>query len=368
MNTLSTIHCPHFGPCPGCSLNEGVDLPPIWDDVKRLYKEKGALLDPLRVGSIQFYRIKARLAVRGSSSNPQIGLFKKGSHQVLEIPHCQVHHLSITRACEILRKAISEEKVPIYDESSSENGGLRYVQCFVEMKTAKVQLVLVVKKKHPSFDALCKRLLQEDLWHSIWLNVQPKPTNVILGEEWHLLYGEKYLEQLFCGRALSFHPGAFAQAHWTLFERLAAELVEWIPLGASLVEYYAGVGAMGLLAAPKSSSVELVENNPWAHESYQSTRVFSNVKYHLKNGAEARELLKISNCVIVDPPRKGVEPALLQALGEFSGRILYVSCHFESFVRDAEMLINAGWVLKVGRGYLMFPGTNHVETTAFFER
>jgi 23S rRNA (uracil1939-C5)-methyltransferase len=368
MNVLSTIDCPHFGPCSGCTLNQGVDSPSVWSDVKRFYKEKGASLEELRVDAIRFYRIKAKLAVRGTFSDPKIGLFKQGTHQVLQIPHCQVHHPSITHACESLKRAISKAKVPIYNEECPEKGGLRYVQCFVEIKTGKVQLVLVVKTADPNLSTMCAILWEEPLWHSIWLNVQPEATNVILGEQWDLLHGERWLQQPFLDRQLSFHPGAFAQAHWTLFQRLASEVVEWIPRGASLIEYYAGVGAMGLLAASKSKSVALVENNPWAYQSYQSMSSLSNVTYHCQQANERRDILTTSDCVLLDPPRKGIDPLLLEALREFSGRIVYVSCHFGSFVRDAESLIDAGWTLKEGRGYLMFPGTHHVETTALFEK
>jgi tRNA/tmRNA/rRNA uracil-C5-methylase (TrmA/RlmC/RlmD family) len=48
--------------------------------------------------------------------------------------------------------------------------------------------------------------------------------------------------------------------------------------------------------------------------------------------------------------------------------LLYVSCHFLSFQRDAEILLQNGWKIQTAEGYLMFPGTDHVEIVAKFKK
>jgi tRNA/tmRNA/rRNA uracil-C5-methylase (TrmA/RlmC/RlmD family) len=71
--------------------------------------------------------------------------------------------------------------------------------------------------------------------------------------------------------------------------------------------------------------------------------------------------------VVLDPPRKGLEPALLDALCERQPRkLVYVSCGFQAFKRDAEALVRFGYRLKRTRAFALFPFTDHVETLAEF--
>lgn len=339
------INCPHFGPCSGCVLNDPYS-PPIWEEVKKFFGQEIELV----TGSIVEWRTKARLAVRGKM---EIGLFREGTHEVLPIPHCRIHHPAINQVVAML----SREQVSTYDERTRQ-GLLRYIQCFVELKSGKVQLVLVTRAKDPSITALAQKF---SMLHSTWINVQPAPTNKIFGDEWIHVSGPEFVEQTLGGKTFHFHPGAFSQAHWTLFEQLAQDAVAMVPEGARLLEVYAGIGVMGVLASEKCTSVDLVESNPYAHLSF---RPAEKVRYHLGDAKEAIALVQKADCYLLDPPRKGVDPALLKALRK--GTIIYVSCDFTSFARDAELLIANGWRLTHGRGYLLFPGGNHVEILAQF--
>ena len=364
MNKLPTIDCIHFGPCGGCTLQTPYS-PPIWEEVKNFFIQQGVDPGEMITDAIIGWRTKAKLAVRGKAA-PAIGLFRAGSHDVLPIPHCQIHHPSINRAVAIIEDAVCQEHVSLYDEKSGK-GVLRYIQCFAELIQGKIQLVLIVQARDQSIDRLCYLLQKNDLFHSIWLNIQPHATNTILGESWIHVWGPAFLEQKLAGHSFLFHPGAFSQAHWSLFEKLALDVVNMVPEKAKLLEIYAGIGAMGILAAPKCTSVALIENNPFAEKSFKALNI-ETIPYYLNDAREATKLIPNADCFILDPPRKGVDALLLNTLQWAAGTIIYVSCDFNSFARDAEELIDAGWVLKEAKGYLLFPGTNHIETVAKFEK
>lgn len=357
------IDCPHFGPCSGCILSKKVNEPPILETIR---KELGSV--PLRLEKVTGWRTKAKLAVRPSCKAAlHIGLFRAGTHDVLEIPHCQVHHPAINRAVAALSQVLREEGISAYNETT---GLLRYIQCLVDLKTEKIQLTLVwnAAPQTPFMVPLLNRLYELDLWHSIWFNFQPALTNRIFGDTWHHCFGPPLLWQTLGPLQIPFHPAAFSQAHWTLFEKLAHEVVSWIPLESHLVEFYAGVGAMGLLAAPRCQSVHLIESNPFSQLSFQSIQVPSHVHYHSLDANHALSFLQKATCILVDPPRKGLDPILRNALKEWAGTLLYVSCDFASFLRDAKELQAAGFKLKQTSGYLLFPGTDHVELIAMFTR
>jgi tRNA/tmRNA/rRNA uracil-C5-methylase (TrmA/RlmC/RlmD family) len=73
--------------------------------------------------------------------------------------------------------------------------------------------------------------------------------------------------------------------------------------------------------------------------------------------------------VIVDPPRKGLEKELLNALCDNKelNNIIYVSCGWEAFKSDCLALLQAGWRLAHAEAFLFFPGSEHIEVLAVFE-
>ena len=362
MNQLSTIGCGHFGPCSGCTLNERVDEPPIWSEIKEYFTD-------LQVGAITGWRIKAKLAVRGTADAPIIGLFRVGTHDALAIPFCKIHHPSINRAVKIIAEAIPQHKLLPYDEKTR-RGLLRYIQCLVDLKTNKVQLVLVWNRSEQNqlMEQFAQELSKHPLFQSIWFNFQPANTNRIFGDQWIRYWGEPYLWQKLSNLSIPFHPAAFSQAHWTLFEQLAQTVASWVPSSSRLVEYYSGIGALGLLSAPKCAQVDLIESNPYAYESFQQIDPSPKIRFHSLDANQAASFLKSADCAIVDPPRKGIDPELLKSLQSWSGTLIYVSCDFKSFQRDLQQLEKAGWSVVTGKGYLLFPGTNHVEIVALLKK
>jgi 23S rRNA (uracil1939-C5)-methyltransferase len=346
--------CPHFSKCSGCELVDFLN-PPIWKEALAFFREQNIEPQFVHEGFSQT-RLKAKLAVR---PGPEIGLFKKNTHDVLSIPDCHVHHPAINRAVAILKEEMIRHKVIPYRENPP-SGQLRYVQMFVERETGKIQLTLVVN--HGDLDPFCKALLKHDLWHSIWINGQSDRTNRIFGDSWKLYFGEPFLWQRLNEMQIPFHPGAFSQTHLPLFEKMLRKIESWVNPGERVIELYAGVGAIGLSVQQKAKELALVENNPFAHLSFKQMKI--DVPYHCIDAKEAD--LAGYDLIIVDPPRKGLDPQIIPKLD--ASRLIYVSCGFESFRRDCKELFSRGWKIKEANGYLLFPGTNHVETLALFEK
>jgi tRNA/tmRNA/rRNA uracil-C5-methylase (TrmA/RlmC/RlmD family) len=161
---------------------------------------------------------------------------------------------------------------------------------------------------------------------------------------------------------IPFHPGAFSQTHLPLFEKILWQIQEWVKPDERVLELYAGVGAIGLSLLNKTKRVTMVENNPFAYLSFKETQV--DLPYLCIDAKEAS--FSDWDLVIVDPPRKGLDKEILAKID--SSRLIYVSCGFDSFQRDAKDLVSRGWKIKEAKGYLLFPGTNHVETVTLLER
>lgn len=380
MNNNLALNCPHFPQCSGCCLSQDVCAPPILLEAKQYFAQLDYSDLKINVGSPTGWRCRAKLAVRGSSNSPKIGLFKQGTHDVLDIPCCQMHHPQINRGAEILRKWIRQESIMPYNETTF-SGTLRYVQLVVERSTKRIQASLVVNQAPDSRQLQGKlQKLGEmgwpDLWHSLWLNYNTRRDNVIFGQDWELYKGDELLWETLAGTAMCFQPANFAQANLDLFEKMLTAIRSFVPQGAKVAEFYAGVGAIGLSLAAQCKWVRCGEVNPHASYCFERSRerlpseIASRITWQQGKASAQAVLLEGADIAIVDPPRQGLEPVIIKLLNSESSvrQLIYVSCGWQSFQRDAERLLADGWKLKAAEGYLFFPGSDHIETLAVFEK
>lgn len=380
MNDLH-IHCPHFDVCSGCTRNEDIDHLQVLEEARQFFAENGVPFFKMQIGTPVGWRCRAKLAVRGTVNAPLIGLFKKGSHQTINIPQCRVHHPAINQAVEILKNWISRYKIQPYDEIAGK-GLLRYVQMDVERKTGRIQLTLILNEKN--IDKETQRHLEVlwqdslELWHSLWVNLNTRRDNVIYGNEWQFIKGSMWLWEVLNKQSICFHPASFMQANLEMFDRLLQRIEQLLPEQADLIEFYAGVGAIGAAVVGKCQKVQCIELNEIAQQCFEETRrclpqeLAKRLSYLQGKSADYINLLKSmvadKGVVLIDPPRKGLEKELLKVLCDNKqvSQIIYVSCGWAAFQRDCQNLLKAGWRLTYAEAFLFFPGSEHIEILASF--
>lgn len=378
------VSCIHFNLCSGCQIDLKEPFPSLWQEALNFFRDKGLTDAPFFTGPASGWRVRAKLAVRGTPQDPLIGLFREGSHVVLPIPFCQVHHPHINRAVEIVKQWIQSYRLAPYQELTGQ-GDIRYIQCVVERSTGLIQLSLVLnfeELQHARVQeliALLQKLGKQDnglIWHSIWINLNHRSTNTIFGPIWHLCYGQETLWEKIGTLKVAYQPSSFGQANLDLFEDMLMRLRKRIPQGSKLVEFYAGVGVMGLFLVDRCQWVRCAEINPHAEKGFlQSLETLPKqealkISFHTGPAQDLLNLAKDADTVLVDPPRKGLDQALMDTLiaSRHLKKIYYLSCGWLSFKNDCEQLIQGGWKLAWAEGYYFFPGSNHIEILAEFSK
>ena len=372
MNTPISV-CPHAAVCSGCLVHP-----------ERLVIERAAVLFKdlegysVVQGSPTGWRTRAKLAVRRQQGELLCGLFRRGSHEVVSIPNCAAHHPKINEA---LSAIFSLPFHLAYDEPSNE-GQLRYVQLLVERSTGLVQLTLVLNiqdfesSQGREWERWAKDLYSKapHLWHSFWMNLQPKPTNTIFGPRWKHICGQPLIWEELCGCHIPILPSHFSQANLDMFERLLCDLLLLLPKGQRVADLYGGMGVIGCVVAPSCRSVTVVERDEGSSEPFQEARLRlppGTDITHIVGDVDAHlDVLNDATVVIVDPPRKGLSSPVIQALEEHKQikDLFYVSCLFETLERDAKALLDKGFSISWARSYLFFPGTDQIETLVRFTR
>ena len=369
----------HRPPCPGCPrFGAGLEAHPELAELAQLAERAGIALELGEQGPAAGYRHRARLAVRGRPGQPVIGIFAEGTHRAINVPRCVVHHPRINEVAAALASAMRELRSTPYADATH-RGLVRYLQVVVEQRSQRVQVVLVVNgSDREPYGPLLQRLreLLGERLHSLFVSEQNARSNAILGPRCEAICGEPALRERIAGADVFFPPDAFGQSNLPLYARIVERIGTFVPDGADVLETYAGTGAIGLSLLPR---VRRVRCNEVASGSLAGLRMGVGAlpeplraRVEILAGAIAEHAALASGCdvVIADPPRKGLDPALLQALcAAPPARLLYLSCGLPALLRDAQVLLaSTALQLRALIAYDLFPFTAHVETLACFER
>lgn len=371
---------------------------------------------PVFVGPTSGWRTVARLAVRRQHGCLRIGLFVPGSHELMEIPQCEVHHPRINSAVKALQKKCHKFQILPFDEKTGE-GNLRHVAIHVERETGKQQVTLIWKSQgdgddpergadpeEQKLEKLCQslvhisssgdeRLKLSSLW--VHYNNSWKHSNSIFDRtgRWKKVYGDEYIVERLGLRdenlvvPLHFPPQVFRQANIDAFTGIIDSIRTWLKNNPAerCLELYGGVGTIGLHLIDLIESLTSSDENPFNKACFEASasqlkvkkpgkKTCKSISYEPKNASDMvsdGEALNDADLVIVDPPRKGLDDDVLQALCQNTSikSLIYVSCGFDAFCRDFQNLTGDGnWKLDHAEGHVLFPGSDAIETLACFTR
>jgi len=255
---------------------------------------------------------------------------------------------------------------------------VRALQVVVERSTQTVQIVVVTNSSDsgPFAELLgdLESALASEL-HSLWWNGNPERTNTILGPNWSHICGSDAVEEQIGGARVYFPPGAFGQSHLALADRIVDAIHACVDEGARVAEFYAGCGAIGLGLLQRGHAVTFNEVSPAGLQGLKSgiARISPELRDRARvvpgSAGACTHALAGCDVAIVDPPRKGLDEALLTALAtQPPQRLVYLSCDLDQLCNDTAALLAPGRLrLERLQPFALFPFTDHVETLAVFE-
>ena len=320
------------------------------------------------------YRNKAQFPVgRNKEGKIVTGFYAGRTHNIIENRDCA---LGVAENKEVLDRVISHmEKYEIepYNEATGK-GLVRHVLIRYGYFTKEVMVCLILNgNKLPKEEQLVKSLCEIPGMTSITINVNKKRSNVILGEEIRLLWGQEYITDRIGDISYQISPLSFYQVNPMQTQKLYAKALEYADLhGEETVwDLYCGIGTISLFLAQKAKFVRGVEIVPAAIENAKENAKLNgleNTEFFVGKAEEVlpREYKKngvYADVIVVDPPRKGCDETLLETMIEMNPeRIVYVSCDSATLARDLKYLCERGYELRKVCPVDQFGMTVHVET------
>jgi 23S rRNA (uracil1939-C5)-methyltransferase len=335
---------------------------------------------PALVGSPRLfgYRNQAKLVARRARRGLLLGVYRPGTHQVVDISQCAVHQAPINAVLAGVRAALEQSRAPIYDERSG-SGWLRYVVVRSSAWRKTTQLVLVVRdRRWVGEAALLRRLRTLRGVSSLVLNLNDGPGNAVFGDRFLGATPAAALLDRVGGLTLASRAGAFLQANLGAARRVYEQVLRWADPQPDevAVDLYCGVGAISFYLAGSARLVVGVEEAPRAVlDAKQNIRLngYHNVRF--LNAPAGAGLIQVAaevdrvGLVTLNPPRQGADLATREAIVTCAPqRLVYVSCDPVSLARDLDWLGARGYAVAALQPFDLLPQTAHVETVALLRR
>lgn len=305
------------------------------------------------------------------------GYYRPGSHQIVNINQCPIQDHRLNPLLAEIKQDLQKLKIPIYDEKSRK-GALRHLCFRIGKNTGEILITLVsAQVSNLVIEKQAQKWLQRypDVI-GVCLNHNPKATNVIFGEDTDLLAGRLYVREIFAGLTFHLRHETFFQVNTVVAEALFNQVLDKLNLqgNETVIDLYAGVGTFTLPIAQKVKQVIGVESyNISVQQANHNAEVndIKNVKFILgETETILPEMDEKPDLVILDPPRKGCHPQVMETLLEIKPqRIVYISCHPATLARDLKLLCqNGDYELTFVQPADFFPQTPHVETAVILQK
>ena len=378
--------CPYSKKCGGCSFRH------MTYDEELKYK-KSRVQDALnRIGHLDIevdeiigaddlthYRNKAQYPVDISDGEMFAGFYAYKSHRIIPCADCKLQPAEFEKGLEAFAKWIESENITSYNEQTGK-GLLRHIYFRKGFATGEVMACAVINGNSIPNGELLVSLLREkvDGLTSVAVNINKEKTNVILGKETNIIWGEKYIRDSLLGKDFLISPNSFYQVNHNQCEKLYAKAKEFAGLTGTetVLDLYCGVGTIGLAMAENVKQLVGIEIIPQAIENAKENAKINhitNAQFICSDAPKGAEILKKQgvnpDIIILDPPRKGCEKSLFDTIEQLSPKkIVYVSCDSATLARDLAILKGKGYEAKKVSAVDMFPRTPHVECVTLIEK
>jgi 23S rRNA (uracil1939-C5)-methyltransferase len=325
------------------------------------------------------YRASAKLTFTRKREKVLIGLYRRGSHDVVDCPDCPVHHPLINRIVAVVKDEVQRQGISVY--SARHNRGLlRYLLIRVSPINDKALVTFVCNfKDHQQLPKLAKwltRKVPEVI--GVHQNINSSSGNVILGDETYKLLGLPDLIDRVGDISLRMAPESFFQINTLQAAKIYRLVRQWAGLtrNDSALDLYCGIGGIALHLAQDAGHVEGIEYVAQAvRNAGDNARLnqLDNCRFQAGDAAELIEQYQSRgeqfDLVTLNPPRKGCDEAVLLALGQMQPQqIIYVSCDPDSLARDLAILKQQNYEITQIQPVDMFPQTVHIETLVQLKR
>ncbi len=372
--------CPYSKYCGGCDLlymDYETECKIKENRVRQILRKFKYQENPIiKNDNLYGYRNKIMVPFRKDEEGDVIyGFYEKMTHNVISMDKCIISNDKSNEILHYIARYLSIFNVSIYDEDK--NNGL-FKEVMIRNTATNEYMVVLVTTADYDFSNLVNYLNKDfPEIKSIYLNINSKLTNVVLSNEYKLLYGNETITEDILGLKFNVSPASFMQVNHDNCEKLYSEAIKLANLNKDMnvIDAYCGMGSITLNIAKQVKHVYGIEVVDAAIVNANNNKLLNNINNaDFICGKCEDEIKKLVSkekidCIFFDPPRKGCEKSFLDTVISMNiPRIVYISCNISTAARDIEILEKGGYKLESATPVDLFSKTSHVETVCCLSR
>ncbi len=365
--------CKDFYSCGGCQMQH------MNYDTEALYKtnyikslvDKNSIstlvLDIIKAKNPFNYRNKMHYVLQNKGNKIVAGFYEESSKKIVQSNSCLIHNEIGNKIIVELVDLIKKQHISVYDTQKDE-GIIKDILIKTNKRNEALLILITTQEVFPGRKNLITSLINKvPEIKTVVQNINPRKTNVLLGEVERVIYGKGFIIDEIDGIKFKISSKTFYQINPNQTEILYKKAIELAKIKNTdvVLDAYSGIGTISLLAsryAKKVIGVELVKesvqnaiNNAKDNNIRNAYFFASDVPDFLTSNNETYDI------AFVDPPRKGLDEKAIQSLIDKKiKKIVYISCNPESLFRDLNQLRH-DYEIKQIQPVDMFPFTYHVE-------
>lgn len=336
--------------------------------------QEGILVRPtLGMSEPWRYRNKSQVPIGVTEGGLVGGFYARGSHRIVDMETCLIQHEQNDEVVSRVKAIGRKLGITAYNEETGQ-GLLRHVVVKIGFATREMMIVLVTNgERIPHVNEWISAIREKlPAVVSVCQNVNTRKSNVIFGDVTRVLWGREVIHDYIGDVKFAISARSFYQVNPAQTEVLYSKTVEYAGLTGeeTVIDAYCGIGTISLFLAQHAKKVYGVEIVKEAIEDARVNAELNGMKHvEFEVGASEdviprwKEQGIEADVIVVDPPRKGCDPRLLETILEMKPeRVVYVSCNPSTLARDLRILEDGGYRTVEVTPVDMFPHTVHVES------
>ena len=375
-----TPPCPYYAKCGGCNMMHmtyeeelKVKRNAFENTISKMVKNP-PITRVIGSDCVYNYRNKIQLPVGYEDDHFVVGFYQERSHNIIKSDSCLIENENARTIINEVLELLDESNIYPYIEENH-IGDLRHLVLRVNSKN-EFMLIMVVKENKPKITKFIQQL-KSPLLKSVYINVNPNKTNVILGKEFIHVKGDEFIEEELFGNKFIIHPNSFFQVNYKQMLKLYQTAIDLLnpKKDETVIDAYSGIGTITLSLAKHVKKVygievvsEAIDN---ANENKKRNKI-TNAEFILgKCEDEIMELVEKDkiDAIMMDPPRKGSDKNFLDTvINAKIDKIVYISCGPAALARDLAYLTENGYELKEIVLVDMFSRTTNIESISLLCR
>lgn len=368
--------CKHSSVCDGCSFQDinydkqkEIKKAFIINSINRLAGEK---IEDIKFTNFDRYnyrnKVELKLDIEGNLS-----YFSRKTNENVAVDQCIIANKRINEIISFLQECIRRFNIQGFNPETNE-GLIKNI--VIRSTSVGESMLILVLSKSQELDFPLQSLASSGLLDSIYISVNPKKNNYKI-DKLELVYGKDKIKEVMGDKTFLISPKSFFQVNtktaYEIYSKARAYVEKIKP--KQIIDLYSGISTTSIIMSDlveKIYSVEIVKDAVLDGIENAKLNQVANIDFicqPAEDFIESQTDFQKDAMLLVDPPRKGLDPLIIQKIGKSHIKhIVYISCDPATLARDIRLFKEYGFVLEEIEGFDMFLNTLHVEALTLLSR